>query len=132
VAEEQDDPSYATWPRRMLALAVDWLASTLVVIAFLGVERYYATGETLPGVATLGVFVLESTVLTILVGGSFGKLVTGLRTVSVGRVTPWWPLVLLVRQLMVALVIPPLVFKPDGRGLHDLAAGSRTVRLARP
>ncbi len=34
-----------------------------------------------------------------------------------------------MRQLLVAVVIPPLVFRPDGRGLHDIAAGSRTARL---
>jgi hypothetical protein len=34
-----------------------------------------------------------------------------------------------LRQVLVALVVPPLVFKPDGRGLHDLAAGSMTVPL---
>jgi hypothetical protein len=30
---------------------------------------------------------------------------------------------------MVCLVIPPLVFRPDGRGLHDMVAGSTTVTL---
>ena len=30
---------------------------------------------------------------------------------------------------MVALVIPPLVYRPDGRGLHDLVAGTVTVTL---
>ena len=34
------------------------------------------------------------------------------------------------RQVLIALVIPPLVFRPDGRGLHDIAAGSATVTLA--
>jgi len=34
-----------------------------------------------------------------------------------------------LRQVLVALVIPPLVFKPDGRGLHDLAAGTICVTL---
>jgi len=34
-----------------------------------------------------------------------------------------------VRSLLIALVIPPLVFRPDGRGLHDLAVGSVTVPL---
>jgi hypothetical protein len=29
----------------------------------------------------------------------------------------------------VAVVVPPLIFRPDGRGLHDMAAGSRTARL---
>jgi hypothetical protein len=27
------------------------------------------------------------------------------------------------------VVVPPLIFRPDGRGLHDMAAGSMTVRL---
>ncbi len=31
---------------------------------------------------------------------------------------------------MIALVIPPLVYRPDGRGLHDIVAGSATVDLA--
>ncbi len=31
--------------------------------------------------------------------------------------------------VLVALVIPPLVFRPDRRGLHDLVAGSATVPL---
>jgi hypothetical protein len=26
-------------------------------------------------------------------------------------------------------VIPPLVFKPDGRGLHDMATGTQTALL---
>ena len=36
----------------------------------------------------------------------------------------------LVRSVLVALVIPPLIFRPDGRGLHDMLVGSATVRLA--
>ena len=35
----------------------------------------------------------------------------------------------LLRAVLVCLVVPPLVFRPDGRGLHDMAAGSRTVPL---
>lgn len=120
----------ASWPRRMLALVIDWIASTLVVIAFVGSDDYYATGDPLPGAWTLGVFVLESAVLVALVGGSFGQLATRLRVVRVdgsGRPVSLGRAVL--RQVLVALVVPPLVFKPDGRGLHDLAAGSATIRL---
>ncbi|WP_299057298.1 RDD family protein [uncultured Nocardioides sp.] len=129
------DPTYASWPRRMVALLVDWIASTLAVVAFVGVDRYYRSGEQLPGLLTLLVFVAESSLLTALAGGSFGKLVTGLRTIpsgagaTVGAMVN--PLRLLARQALVALVIPPLVFKDDGRGLHDLAAGTRTVRLVK-
>jgi hypothetical protein len=31
---------------------------------------------------------------------------------------------------MICLVVPPLVFKPDGRGLHDMVAGTQTALLA--
>ncbi len=120
-------PEYptASWARRMLALLVDWAASTLVVIAFLGVERY---GEQSGSFAVLGVYVLESALFTWLLAGSFGKLVTGLRVVPAGGSwRPINPLRLLLRQVLVALVIPPLVFRPDGRGLHDLVAGTATV-----
>ncbi|TIC79889.1 RDD family protein [Nocardioides sp. GY 10113] len=117
----------ASWGRRILALIVDWLASTLVVIAFVGLDRYAEPGST-ASFWTLVVYVMESTTLTWLVGGSFGKLVTGLRVVPVdGRIRPLNPLKLFVRQVLVALVIPPLVFRPDGRGLHDLFAGTATV-----
>jgi len=114
----------------MLALVVDWVASTLVVIAFIGTEGYYATGDPAPGLYTLGVFVLESALLTALAGGSFGKLATRLRVVRVdGTARPVDLLRALLRQVLVALVVPPLIFKPDGRGLHDLLVGSATVPL---
>lgn len=114
----------------MLALVVDWVASTLVVIAFLGTDAYYATGDPVPGLYTLMVFVLESSVLTALAGGSFGKLATRLRVVrNDGSGRPVDLLRAVLRQVLVALVVPPLVYKPDGRGLHDLAAGSVTVPL---
>jgi hypothetical protein len=30
----------------------------------------------------------------------------------------------LLRSVLICLVIPPLIFKPDGRGLHDMATDS--------
>lgn len=113
----------ASWVRRALALAVDWLASTLAVIFLLGTDRW-------DGFTVLGVFVLESALLTALAGGSFGQLATRLRVVRAdGSGAPIDLLRALLRQVLIALVIPPLVFRPDGRGLHDIAAGSMTVRL---
>lgn len=118
----------ASWPRRILALFVDWVASTLVVISFLGLDRYAETGSPGP-FYVLGVYVVESALFSWLLGGSFGKLVTGLRLVPAeGPPRPLNPLLLIARQVLVALVIPPLVFRSDdGRGLHDLLAGTRTV-----
>ncbi len=117
----------ASWPRRILALFVDWAISTLVVIAFMGLDRYAETGSPGP-FYVLGVYVVESAIFSWLLGGSFGKLATGLRLVPAGGPPrPLNPLILLVRQVLVAVVIPPLVFRSDGRGLHDILAGTRTV-----
>lgn len=120
----------ASWARRVAALCVDWAASTLVVVAFIGLDRY--TGDRLSGAYVLAVYTAENALLTALAGGSFGKLVTGLRVVRTdGRPGPISLLAAVVRSVLIALVIPPLVFRPDGRGLHDLAAGSATVVASR-
>ncbi|WP_323790952.1 RDD family protein [Nocardioides sp.] len=117
----------ASWGRRLLALVVDWVVSTLVVVAFIGTERYAQQGGT-DTFLVLGVYILESAAFTWLLAGSFGKLATGLRVVPADGVwRPIHPLRLLLRQVMVALVIPPLVFRADGRGLHDLTTGTATV-----
>jgi uncharacterized RDD family membrane protein YckC len=119
----------ATWARRILALFVDWFASTFVVILLLGGVDQWA-GDQVAGFYVLGVFVLESAAFTALSGGSFGQLATRLRVVRVdGDPRPIAPHLALLRQVLIALVIPPLVYRPDGRGLHDLAAGSAVVTL---
>jgi len=119
----------ASWPRRALALLVDWVACTLVVILVIGWGGWLE--DRASGFYVMGVFVVESTVLTALVGGSFGKLATRLRVVrDDGSGRPVDLLRCLMRTLLVCLVVPPLVYRPDGRGLHDLAVGSRTVPLA--
>jgi uncharacterized RDD family membrane protein YckC len=118
----------ASWGRRILALFVDWIASTLVVIAVVGWDDYQ--GGNTSSFAVLGVFVLESALLTALIGGSFGQVATRLRVVSVDGPTGHVDLLrALGRQVLIALVIPPLVFRQDGRGLHDLMAGSAVVTL---
>lgn len=121
----------ASWLRRIAALAVDWLACTLLVIAVVGLDRWNGTAG---GYYVLAAYVVESALLGWLAGGSIGKLVTGLRLLPAedarGTSNPLLALLSLVaRQVLVALVIPPLVFKPDGRGLHDLAAGTKTVTV---
>ena len=119
----------ATWARRILALLVDWFASTLVVIVLVGGVDGWA-GDQQASLYVLGVFVLESALFTALSGGSFGQLVTRLRVVREnGDPRPVPPHLALLRQVLIALVIPPLVYRPDGRGLHDLAAGSAVVTL---
>lgn len=120
----------ASWGRRIIALIVDWLLCTLVVIAIFGLEEYTEPGS-IASVMVLAVYVVESALLTWLAGGSIGKLLTGLCVVPAdGRLRKLNPLKALGRQVLVALVIPPLVFRSDGRGLHDLFAGTSTVTFA--
>ena len=80
------------------------------------------------------VYLLVPTVLLLMAiaGGSFGQLATRLRVVRVDSGRPLSLLVALMRQVLICLVVPPLVFRPDGRGLHDLAARSATVPLRVP
>jgi len=104
----------ASWLRRIVALFIDWAASSLVAAFVLG-------GFDAPAYSWLPlvVFWLESSFGVALAGASFGQALTRIRVHTLsGR-----PLSLfraLQRQLLVCLVIPPLVFRDDGRGLHDL------------
>jgi uncharacterized RDD family membrane protein YckC len=116
----------ASWGRRVLALLVDWFACLAAVSLFVPV---FGTTGGAGSSYTLALFVLESAVLTCTVGGSFGKLATRLRVVRVDNGGRLDPLRSLARAILVALVIPPLVFRPDRRGLHDIAAGTATVTL---
>lgn len=113
----------ASWARRVGAVLIDGVASALVALVVLGPKRYSDTSF-----GPLVVFFLETGFGTALAGGSFGQLVTRIRVLRTsGR--PVSLLRALLRSLLICLVIPPLVFRPDGRGLHDLATDSGAYRL---
>lgn len=119
-------PETASWLHRILALVIDWAACLGVTVLVLGPDGW--SSNQYSGLYTLLIYVLENAMFTSLVGGSFGQLATRLRVVRLtgGRLNP---LQALLRSAMIALVIPPLVFRPDGRGLHDMAVGSQVVPL---
>ena len=116
--------SVASWGRRLVALFLDWIPSLLVanlVAGLAGLTRDQAAF--LP----LLVFLLETAFFVSLLGASFGQLAMQLRVARLdGRGVPL--LQSLLRSLLVCLVIPPLVFNRDNRGLHDLAAGTVVIR----
>jgi uncharacterized RDD family membrane protein YckC len=68
-------------------------------------------------------------VLTALTGSSFGQRIMGIRVISLtrGRLDPARTA---LRTLLLCLVVPPLIFDRDQRGLHDKAADSVAVRVA--
>ena len=111
-------PAYASWPRRIAALVIDWIVSTLVTIGILGLGDYLDNRNS--GWIVLGIFALEVSILTTLAGGSFGQLLVRIRVLTTdGR--PLSLLVAIARTLLICLVVPPLIYKSgSGRGLHDL------------
>ncbi|MGZ4443898.1 MAG: RDD family protein [Nocardioidaceae bacterium] len=117
--------SVAGWGRRFGALAVDWVASMLVAAIFVGTAVWQGKGAA--QWTTMLVFLLEATVLTTLLGGSFGQLATRVVVVRLDR-KPVNVLVALMRTALICLVVPPLVFNRDQRGLHDMAANTVTLK----
>lgn len=116
----------AGWGRRVGALAIDWLLSLLVASAFLGSD-VFGGGGAAERWAPLAVFAVEVWILTSLLGGSAGQVVakvvvrrTSGRLLDPGRV--------LLRTLLICLVIPPVVYNRDQRGLHDIATDSMVLR----
>ena len=118
---EQGPGAVAGWGRRLLALCIDWAVSLLVVSALVDSREGAAM------FAPLAALFVQLTVLTWLLGASFGQRLVGIAVVRLdGR-----PLGLAraaLRALLICLAIPPLVFDRDQRGLHDLAVGTAVLR----
>jgi uncharacterized RDD family membrane protein YckC len=72
------------------------------------------------------VAVAQTVVFLLLLGGSFGQVLLRIAVARLDgrRLNPWQAL---VRTVLVYLLIPPVVFNRDNRGLHDLAVGTVTV-----
>ncbi len=116
----------AGWGRRILALVIDWFAGLLVIAAFAGGTAWNGGGAAMTFLP-LGMFFVQATLLTALAGGSFGQLITRIgvlrlpdRRIGIASAA--------LRTLLICLVVPPLVFDKDGRGLHDLATDTVVVR----
>jgi uncharacterized RDD family membrane protein YckC len=115
--------SIARLGRRIGALCIDWAIAYGVAWAlFQGddgiVEAIYITA----------VFVVLQIVMVALASGGIGHLMLGMRVVPIagGRIGIWRPA---VRAVLLALVIPAVVFDRDQRGLHDQLAGTVLVRV---
>lgn len=110
--------------RRVAALAIDWGASLVITSLFAPIG-----GSLDSSLLTLGIFYVEVTLLTWLLGASFGQVLLRLRVQRIdgGRLSLWR---VAVRTLLICLVVPAVVFDADGRGLHDRLVGSRVMRVS--
>ena len=121
---EQGRGALASWGARIAALLIDWLASMLVAVALFGNEVMVGSGWRI--FMPLGVFFVESSVLTTLTGSSFGQL---LARIGVARADGeplgiWRPT---VRSLLKCLVLPVMVIGAERRHLDDLLLGTVVV-----
>lgn len=127
-------PAPATLPRRLAAWLVDWVLCSVVVFGLLPYDLVLEAGAEPPlllGIpqsswAIVGVFALENVLLVSLTGSTVGHRLLGLQVWQVrpGR----FPLQVVLRTLVLCLVLPAVVSARDGRGYHDVAAGTRIVR----
>lgn len=127
--------SLARVPRRLAALAVDWvacLAVSAVLFPAAADGLVLLRGEPL---ATLGVFAVENLVLVGTLGHTLGHRLLGMQVVPAGPGRGTADLTLtpslvqaFARTALLCLVVPAVVWDGDGRGLHDRAAGTALVR----
>ncbi len=114
---ERGPRSVARLGRRIAALAIDWAIAVALSAAFFAYDS----------IVTLLIFVGLQVLFTIVINASIGHVVLGMRVVPMagGLLGVWRPL---VRALLIALVIPALLFDENHRGLHDRAAGTILLR----
>ena len=134
---ESGPGSLATFPRRLAALLVDWVACQLIGYAVFDVA-WGATGGA--AFVPLGIFALENLVLVSTLGSTLGHRLLGLQVHrmagSPGAAAPGRIQLLgapgfgrgAVRTALLCLALPALVWDADNRGLHDQAAGTVIVR----
>lgn len=120
---EKGPGSIATPGRRFGAIIIDWLLCLLIASALLSGGSSQSTGNW-----TLAVFGVMAFLTVGTLGFTPGKRLLKLRVIAMNGDRLTIPRVFL-RTVLLLLVIPPLVWDLDGRGLHDRLAGGVQVRI---
>lgn len=111
--------------RRAIALSIDWLVALFTAGLFMPIFA----SDLEASAFRLGVFICEISILTALGGSSMGQRICGIRVLTWPDHLFVKPTKVLLRTILIALVIPPVVTDSDGRGLHDRLAGTVVVRI---
>lgn len=124
--------------RRLIAVAVDWLAALSVSALLWPTDDAVLPLLAGDSLATLAVFAGSTSVLVGLLGHSIGHRLLGLRVArradllaatATGKPVPAPGLLAgAVRTGLLCLVLPAVIWDRSGRGLHDLGAGTVLVR----
>lgn len=110
---------------RLAALAIDWALATMTTALFVP-PFSSAIG---PSALRLGIFVLEVSIVTGFSGSSMGQRIMGLRVLSWPDHLFITPMRAFMRTLLIALVIPAVVYDNEGRGLHERLTQTTVVRI---
>ncbi|HEX7538491.1 MAG TPA: RDD family protein [Dermatophilaceae bacterium] len=122
---EHGPGSLARFGRRLVAVCVDWVVCTVIAAGLM----HYRLGEGgLGPFKPLAVFVLMNLLLVGTLGSTIGHRLLGIRVVRIGGATAG-PLLAGIRTVLLAVVIPAVIWDRDTRGFHDKIAGTVTVRL---
>jgi uncharacterized RDD family membrane protein YckC len=120
--------SLASTGPRLLAFAVDAVASALVAALFAHRSGGKTFADKLPGAWSLIPFALDYVIGVLAAGGTLGMYLTGLRVIRIGKNAPVDPVRIIVRTALLCLLVPALVFDQDGRGMHDRLTDTAVVR----
>ncbi|WP_431773385.1 RDD family protein [Streptomyces cucumeris] len=120
---ESGPGAIASLGRRFGALFIDWGLCLLVGWGLLSGGDARAAGNW-----ALAVFVALSVLTVGTVGATPGKLLLKLRVIGEGGVRLTLPRAVL-RSVLLALVIPAVVWDRDTRGLHDRLSRSVQIRI---
>jgi uncharacterized RDD family membrane protein YckC len=122
---ERGPGSLAHFRRRLLAVLVDWFICTVIAAGLM----HYRLGEGgLGPFKPLAVFVLMNVMLVGTLGSTIGHRLLGIRVVRLGGASAG-PLLAVVRTVLLAVVIPAVIWDRDTRGFHDKIAGTVPVRI---
>jgi uncharacterized RDD family membrane protein YckC len=119
--------SVAGWSRRLGALIIDWIACSLITIAFFYHPAHGTSVLIEPRPWTPLVFGIQDFLLTATTGFTLGKKLTGLRVMRLDGQPVGFPRAL-ARTLLLMLVVPAMMMDRDLRGLQDKAAGTVVIR----
>lgn len=113
--------SVARFVPRFVGLCIDWLLAMVLANVFLAQWNQN-------GLMNLAVLFALNVLMVGAVGRTMGHWLMGLQVQTMnGRPAGFGKAA--IRSLLLCLVIPPVIYDQDQRGLHDRAVGTILVRV---
>jgi uncharacterized RDD family membrane protein YckC len=114
--------------RRMLGIALDWLAAYATTLGFFAgggdfLERSRGVGGTV-----LLVMALEYLILVSFGGSSFGHRLVGLKVVRFSDGGAVSPVQALIRTVLMIIIVTAITFDENGRGVNERLSNTVLVK----